>query len=92
MSKVSNNSEKIKNSSVKKGIVVSDAMNKTVVVEVTFLKTHPKYQKKIKVSKKYHVHDEANNCKTGETVLFEECRPISKSKRWKIVEREVVAK
>lgn len=90
MSNVSNKAEKKKSSSAKKGVVVRDGMDKTVVVEVVSLKTHPKYQKKIKVTKRYHVHDENNFHKVGETILFEECRPISKSKKWKTVEAETV--
>lgn len=88
MSKISNNKEQQERKvpPTKKGVVISDAMDKTVVVEVVSLKTHPKYLKKIKATKKYHVHDEKNARKVGETVFFEECRPLSKSKRWKIVD------
>lgn len=67
------------------GEVVSCRMEKTAVVVVDRIKAHPKYGKRYRVSKKYKVHDEKNECKTGQTVIFEECRPISKEKRWKLV-------
>jgi len=60
-------------------------MEKTVVVEVTRLKKHPKYGRRFKVSKRYKVHDPANAHKKGEVVLIEETKPLSKEKRWKIV-------
>jgi len=68
-----------------KGIVVSDKMDKTVVVRVDRVKLYPKYQKRYKVSKRYKVHDEKNKCKSGDKVLFSECRPLSKEKRWRII-------
>ena len=64
-----------------KGVVISDKMNKTVVVAVTRLKEHPKYKKRYKVTKKYKAHDEKNERKVGEKVIIQECRPISKEKR-----------
>ncbi len=67
------------------GTVVSANMNKTVVVKVESRKLHPKYKKYYRVSKKYHVHDEKGISKVGEKVLFVECRPISKTKRWRLV-------
>jgi small subunit ribosomal protein S17 len=70
-----------------KGMVVSDKMNKTVVVAVLSLKEHPKYRKRYKSTKRYKAHDENNEYKIGEKVLIQECRPISKDKRWKIVGR-----
>jgi len=66
------------------GIVVSDKMNKTVVVAVTRLKKHPKYKKYYKVTKKYKAHDEKNEYKVGDRVIIAECRPISKEKRWRV--------
>lgn len=66
----------------KKGMVVSDKMDKTIVVEVTELKSHAKYQKKYRSTKRYKVHDEQNACKIGDVVVFQECRPLSKDKRW----------
>ncbi|MBU1045875.1 30S ribosomal protein S17 [Patescibacteria group bacterium] len=68
-----------------KGIVVSDKMDKTVVVKVETLKTHPLYRRKYKSHKKYKAHDEMNSCKTGEAVVIEETRPLSKDKRWRVV-------
>ncbi len=64
----------------KKGIVVSDAMNKTIVVAVQTLKTHPKYLKKYRSTKNYKVHDEENKFKKGDKVEFTQCKPISKDK------------
>ncbi|MFA6391790.1 MAG: 30S ribosomal protein S17 [Patescibacteria group bacterium] len=69
------------------GVVVSDAMDKTVVVRVDRVKTHEKYQKQYTVSRKYKVHDEKNEYKKGDTVEFIECRPISKDKRWRVVNK-----
>lgn len=67
-----------------KGTIVSDKMDKTVVVEVTGLKKHPKYERRFKVSKRYKAHDPENayKGKVGEVVWIEESRPISKHKRW----------
>lgn len=67
------------------GVVVSDKMDKTIVVRVDRTKTHPKYQKSFAVSKKYKVHDEKNQFKEGDKVIFTECRPISKDKRWRVL-------
>lgn len=64
----------------KKGVVVSDAMDKTIVVAVETLKTHPKYLKKYRSTKKYKVHDEENKFKKGDKVEFIQCAPISKDK------------
>jgi small subunit ribosomal protein S17 len=66
------------------GTVVSDKMNKTVTVQVERKVKHPIYGKVIRLSKKYHAHDENNECQTGDIVVIEECRPISKSKTWKV--------
>ncbi len=68
------------------GVVVSDKMDKTVVVVVETLKKHPRYKKYIKRTKKYKVHDEKNECRVGDTISFVETRPISKEKCWKLVE------
>lgn len=70
-----------------KGMVVSDKMNKTIVVAVLSLKEHPKYRKRYKSTKRYKAHDENNEYKVGEKVFIQECRPISKDKRWKVVGR-----
>lgn len=69
------------------GVVISDKMNKTKVVKVERYKVHPKYKKRFKLIKKYKVHDEKNECRVGDRVLFEECRPISKEKRWMVVKK-----
>ena len=69
------------------GRVTSDKMNKTVTVLVNRRVMHPIYKKFIRRSKKYAAHDEANLCKTGDTVRIEECRPISKRKTWMVIER-----
>jgi small subunit ribosomal protein S17 len=66
------------------GVVVSDKMDKTVVVKVDRLIKHPVYNKYIKRSAKYKVHDENNSCKIGDRVQIIECRPLSKDKRWNL--------
>jgi small subunit ribosomal protein S17 len=71
---------------MKKGTVISDKMNKTVVVMVKRTIRHPKYNKITSRSKKYYAHDEAGTHKVGDTVTIMETRPISKIKRWRIVE------
>jgi len=69
------------------GIIISDKMNKTRVVAVTRLKKHPIYHKYYKVTRKFKAHDEKNEYKTGEKVIIEETRPMSKDKRWRIIEK-----
>jgi small subunit ribosomal protein S17 len=69
------------------GKVVSDKMEKTIVVVVDRMKEHPKYHKRYKVSKKYKAHDEAKECHEGDVVIIEECRPMSRDKRWKVVKK-----
>ncbi len=69
------------------GIIVSDKMDKTRVVAVSRLKKHPRYKKYYKVTKRFKAHDEKNEYKTGEKVIIEEMRPISKDKRWKIIKK-----
>ena len=64
------------------GMVVGDKMEKTVVVAVERQFSHPRYNKQVKRSSRYKVHDEKNTAKTGDKVLIEECRPLSKDKRW----------
>ncbi len=66
------------------GVVVSDKMDKTVVVKVDRLVKHPVYNKYIKRSAKYKAHDDNNSCKTGDRVLIVESRPLSKDKCWKV--------
>ncbi|MBR4190986.1 MAG: 30S ribosomal protein S17 [Kiritimatiellae bacterium] len=68
------------------GVVVSDAMDKTVVVSVERRITHPVYGKIMRRSKKYYAHDENNEAKKGDKVSIEETRPLSKTKRWRLVE------
>ena len=70
-----------------KGVVVSDKMRKTVVVEVEWIKTHPKYKRRYKVHKRYKAHDEKEECKVGDGVIIEECRPLSKEKRWRVIKK-----
>ncbi len=67
------------------GVVVSDKMDKTVIVQVERRVMHPIYKKYIKRSKKYAAHDEANVYKIGDVVHIQECRPISKRKTWEVV-------
>lgn len=67
------------------GRVVSDKMAKTRTVLVERRVTHPLYGKIVTRSKKYHAHDEANECHEGDLVMIEECRPLSKTKAWKVV-------
>ena len=67
------------------GVVVSDAMEKTVVVRVERRVMHPVYKKFIRRSKKYSAHDENNICKVGDLVRIQECRPLSKTKCWTVV-------
>ena len=67
------------------GVVVSDKMNKTIVVEVETHKRHPKYAKRIKYSNKYYAHDERNEAKVGDVVTIMGCRPLSATKRFRLV-------
>lgn len=68
------------------GIVTSNKMDKTIVVRVDSTKLHEKYQKQYQSSKKYKVHDEKNEAKIGDTVVFEETRPMSKDKNWRLTQ------
>ncbi len=68
------------------GEVVSDKMDKTVVVRTVSRVPHPRFRKIIKQTAKFHAHDEKNEAKTGDKVLIMETRPLSKSKRWRLVE------
>lgn len=67
------------------GVIVSDKMDKTVVVKVEHKVMHPIYKKFIRRSKKYSAHDEGNAFKTGDIVKIQECRPISKNKCWEVL-------
>jgi small subunit ribosomal protein S17 len=68
------------------GVVVSDKMNKTAVVAVERLVQHPAYKKFIKRTSKFKAHDDKNECQIGDTVKIMETRPLSKTKRWRVVE------
>lgn len=68
------------------GVVVSNAMEKTITVAVETQKLHPLYRKAMKWTKKFKAHDEQNQCNPGDLVRIEETRPLSKTKRWRLVE------
>jgi small subunit ribosomal protein S17 len=68
------------------GVVTSDKMEKTVVVESSRLVKHPVYKKMLKRKARFKAHDEKNQCKVGDTVLLIETRPLSKDKRWRVKE------
>ena len=70
----------------RQGVVVSTKMEKTIVVAAKFKEKHPIYGKFVSKTKKYHVHDEKNECKIGDKVRVMETRPLSKDKRWRLVE------
>lgn len=70
----------------RKGVVVSDKMDKTIVVRVTRRIRHPLYGKEMSQSRKFHAHDEGNEAKVGDTVRIVESRPLSRLKRWRLVE------
>ncbi|NJL88758.1 MAG: 30S ribosomal protein S17 [Coleofasciculaceae cyanobacterium SM2_1_6] len=70
----------------KVGLVVSDKMEKTVVVAVENRSPHPKYGKIVVKTKRYKVHDEENKCQAGDQVRIQETRPLSKTKRWQVIE------
>lgn len=71
---------------VMRGRVVSEANDKSIVVEVETRKQHPFFKKMVKRSKRFMAHDEANECRVGDTVRIIETRPLSKRKRWRLVE------
>ncbi len=68
-----------------KGMVVSDKMDKTIVVLVERLKQHPRYKKRYKIHKKYKAHDQENKYKIGDKVVIQESKPISKDKKWIVI-------
>jgi small subunit ribosomal protein S17 len=76
----------------RRGVVVSDKGDKTIVVKVDVIKSHPKYKKVIRRSVKFHAHDEQNSAHIGDTVRIVETRPLSKTKRWRLAEIVEVAK
>ncbi len=67
---------------------MSDKMDKTVVVEVMRLYAHPKYKKYVKISKRYKAHDPENQYHTGDKIVIQESRPLSKDKRWVVIEKK----
>jgi small subunit ribosomal protein S17 len=74
------------------GVVTSDKQNKTVTVEVERRFTHPLFKKTVRRTKKYHAHDENNECKVGDRVWIEETKPISRTKTWIVKENETQKK
>lgn len=75
---------------IKQGRVVSDKMDKTIVVAVQYYRSHPLYRKKVKRVKRFKAHDESNSCRVGDVVRIVETRPLSREKRWRV--EEIVAK
>lgn len=71
---------------IRTGKVISDKMNKTVVVAVESLVSHPMYKRTIRRTKKFKAHDEENSCRIGDKVKIMETRPLSKEKRWRVIE------
>ena len=69
------------------GTIISNKMQRTVIVRVERLKEHPKYKRRFRVHKKYKAHDEKGEYKVGDKVIIEECRPISKDKRWRVIKK-----
>jgi small subunit ribosomal protein S17 len=74
----------------RQGVVISNKMDKTIVIAAKFKEKHPIYGKFVRKTKKYHVHDENNECGIGDTVRIMETRPLSKTKRWRL--KEIVEK
>lgn len=83
---MSENTIERKSRKARTGVVVSDAMDKTVTVNVERQFPHPLYGKGMKRTKKYHAHDEQNEYQVGDTVRIVETRPLSKTKRWRVIE------
>lgn len=81
-----NSIEQSKSQRTIKGVVVSDKMNKTIVVQVERKVRHPQYNKYVKRFSKMYAHDEQQTSRIGDLVLIEQTRPLSKTKRWKLVE------
>ena len=77
--------EKHTNPRTVSGVVVSDRMDKTITVRVERRVKHPVYGKFVRKSTKVHAHDENNECKVGDVVVVEQCRPLSKTKTWRLV-------
>lgn len=71
---------------VRQGVVSSNKMDKTITVSIQYKEKHPIYKKFVSKTKKYHAHDEKNECQIGDVVRIMETRPLSKSKRWRLIE------
>lgn len=71
---------------IRTGVVTSDARDRTITVEVTASKRHPKYSKTIPTKSRFHVHDAGNEARPGDTVRIMETKPLSKTKRWRLIE------
>lgn len=78
--------EQRKNRKEVEGVVISNKMDKTVTVEVSYKMRHPKYQKVVERTNKYYAHDESNSLAIGQKVRMMETRPMSKLKRWRVIE------
>jgi small subunit ribosomal protein S17 len=78
--------EHAQNRKVREGKVVSDKMQKTVVVAVESVVRHPIYGRRMRRTKRYKAHDETNQCRAGDVVRIEETRPLSKEKRWRVIQ------
>jgi small subunit ribosomal protein S17 len=85
---MTNSSAKRRQRKVRTGVVVSDKMDKTVVVEVTRTVMHPVYKKYVRRRKRFMAHDEENKCRVGDEVMIVETRPLSRHKNWRV--RKVV--
>ncbi len=69
-----------------RGTVVSDKMDKTIIVRVERRRAHPLYRKVLSLHKRYKAHDEHNEARVGDVVIIQDCRPVSREKRWRVVE------
>lgn len=69
------------------GTIISNKMQKTIVLSVERIKEHPKYKRRYKVHKKYKAHTETGEYQVGDKVVIEECKPISKEKKWKVIKK-----
>src|ERR671926_972388 len=76
----------------RRGVVVSNAMDKTIVVKVDTIKAHPRYKKVVRRSVKFHAHDEQNSANVGDIVRIVETRPLTKTKHWRLVRVEEAAR
>ncbi len=83
--------ERVKSVKTRRGVVLSNKMDKTVVVEISRRYQHPKYGKFLKQRMRHKAHDADNKCNIGDIVVIEETRPLSKDKRWKVIEISVAA-